>query len=327
MSRLRKILPSPLSSSKKFLSETSYANEPYISAMFKLGEYYEGETKPIVNCLKDAGIKVEQKVCLYSMPKVSEYLEGRLSELRSEIKDIEKYERYLEALRLALAKFTPQEDLKDLFYCELDPAWAEKKRKADDILKIPISSLPEEEKEAAKKNLMDVFAEIDVKDIMEKSKAFDFAITTLARNEIEQGQDLGDRLSDPIVRIEVDEEEYKDHKLLKRTFFVDFEKIYELYIDEFSAPLYDELDEDFQDGYSEEFFMIKALGILMKSLVEEPFQGKIDMDAFAERCDLLLESDGDLLDIDATDVAEDIARVLEKNGLIKIKGDKIKWKA
>jgi len=31
-------------------------------------------------------------------------------------------------------------------------------------------------------------------------------------------------------------------------------------------------------------------------------------------------------EIDGTDVAEDIARVLEKNGVIKIKGDMIKWK-
>ena len=71
--------------------------------MFKLGEYCEGETKPIVNYLKDAGIKVEQRACLYAIPDASEYLEGRLSELRGEISDIETYERYLEALKAALA--------------------------------------------------------------------------------------------------------------------------------------------------------------------------------------------------------------------------------
>lgn len=294
--------------------------------MFKLGEYYEDETKPIVSYLKDAGMKVEQKACLYAESDVSTFLEGRFSELRSEIKDIEKYERYLVALKSAIAKHTPEDDLKELFYCELDPAWAEKKRRADEILVTPLSSLPEEEKEAAKEKLMEIFNEIDTKDLVEKSRAFQFAIMTLSRNEIEQGQDLGDRLDDPIVRIEVDEEEYKDHKLLKRTFFVDYEKVYELYIDEFSAPLYDEIDEDFQDEYSMEFFKIKTLGILMETLVKESPPGKIDIEDFADMCEVHLESNGSFLEIDATDVAEDIAKVLEKNGVVKVKGNTIKWK-
>jgi hypothetical protein len=51
------------------------------------------------------------------------------------------------------------------------------------------------------------------------------------------------------------------------------------------------------------------------------------MDVFAERCDLELEREGNIVSIDGTNVAEEIARVLEKNGVIKIKGDMIKWKA
>ncbi len=98
--------------------------------MFKLGEYYEGETKPIVNYLKDARIKVEQKISLCAITDSSDFLEGRLSELRGEMKDIETYERYLEALKAALAKGATPDDLRDRFYCELDPVWAEKKRQA-----------------------------------------------------------------------------------------------------------------------------------------------------------------------------------------------------
>jgi hypothetical protein len=119
--------------------------------MFKLGEYCEGETKPIVNYLKDAGIKVEQRACLYAIPEASEYLEGRLSELRGEISDIETYERYLEALKAALAQGATPDDLRDRFYCELDPVWAEKKRQAEEILKNPSAALSDEENEAAKK--------------------------------------------------------------------------------------------------------------------------------------------------------------------------------
>jgi hypothetical protein len=293
--------------------------------MFKLGEYYEGETKPIVNYLKDAGIKVEQKISLYAILDDSDYLEGRLSELRGEIKDIEIYERYLVALRAALAKSATPDDVRDQFYSELDPVWAEKKRQAEDILTNP-SALSDEEKEVARKKLMEIMDEINTKDAVEMAKAFDFAMTTLSRNEILPDQDVGDRLADPILRIMIDPEEYNDHKLLRQTFFVDFEKQYELYIDEFSAPLYEELDEEFEDGYPEEYFKIRALGILMKDLAEEASPGKIDMESFAERCDLELENKGNIISIDGTDVAEEIARVLEKNGVIKVKGDMIKWR-
>lgn len=293
--------------------------------MFKLGEYDEGEIKPIVNYLRDAGIKVEQKTSLYAIPDTEEYLDGRLSELRGEIKDIETYERYLEALRTALAKGATPDDLRDKFYYELDPVWAEKKRQVEEIFKNP-SDLSNEEKEAAKKRLDEVMGEIKVDDVVKMSKAYNFAITTLSRNEIEPDQYVGDRLADPILRIEVNPKEYEGHKLLRRTLFVDLEKQYELYIDEFSAPLFDDIDEEFEDSYPEEFFNIRALGILIKYLVERSPKSKIDMDAFAERCELELENEGNILEIDGTDVAGDIARVLEKNGVIKIKGDMIKWK-
>lgn len=294
--------------------------------MFKLGEYYEGETKPIVNYLKDAGIKVEQKISLYAIPDASDYLEGRLSELRGEIKDIETYERYLEALRAALAKGATPDDVRDQFYCELDPVWAEKKRQAEELLKNPSAALSDEENEAARKKLIEIMNEINVEDAVEMAKAFDFAVTTLSRNEIEPDQEVSDRLADPILRIQINPEEYKDHKLFRQTLFVDFEKQYELYIDEFSAPLYEEIDEEFEDSYPEEYFKIRTLGILIKDLAEEASPGKIDMESFAERCDLELENQGNILAIDGTDVAEEIARVLEKNGVIKVKGDMIKWR-
>jgi hypothetical protein len=204
--------------------------------------------------------------------------------------------------------------------------WAEKKRQAEDILKNPSAALSDEENEAARKKLIEIMNEINVEDAVEMAKAFDFAVTTLSRNEIEPDKEVGDRLADPILRIQINPEEYKDHKLFRQTLFVDFEKQYELYIDEFSAPLYEEIDEEFEDSYPEEYFKIRTLGILIKDLAEEASPGKIDMESFAERCDLELENQGNILAIDGTDVAEEIARVLEKNGVIKVKGDMIKWR-
>lgn len=294
--------------------------------MLKIGEYFEGEEKPVVSYLKDAGMRVEQKAYLFAEMETKDYLEGRLSELRCEIKDIEKHEQYLAALKAALAKGATPDNLRDMLYSELDPVWAEKKREVEEIFKNP-SVLSEEENETEKKRLSELMDEIKMDDILKMAKAYNFAVTTLQRNDIEFGQFVGDRLNDPILRIEVDPEDCKGHNQLRQTLFVDLWKNYELYIDEFSAPLYDELDEDFEDGYPEEYFKIRAMGILIKSLVEKPFPGKIDMESFADRCELELEKDGNILAIDGINVAEDIAKVLEKNGLVKIKGDMIKWKA
>ncbi len=293
--------------------------------MFKLGEYYEDEAKPIMNYLKDAGMKVEQKIYLNAETDTLEYLEGRLSELRGQIKDIENYERYLTALKTVLAKGATPDDIRDKFYSELDPTFAEKERQVGEIFENP-SALSDEEKEAARKKLDVLMSEIKVDKVLEMSKAYDFAITTLSRNKIGPGQEAGSRLDDPILRIRVNPEEYEGNELLKQTLFVDLEKQYELYIDEFSAPLFDEIDEEFEDSYPEEFLKIRSLGILIRHLAEEASPGKIDMDAFAERCDLELDTGGNILSIDGMEVAEEIARVLEKNGVIKIKGDMIKWK-
>jgi len=74
---------------------------------------------------------------------------------------------------------------------------------------------------------------------------------------------------------------------------------------------------------------IAALGLLIEELVENPSEGKIDMESFAdERCVLEFQmgKEGTSMTIDASWAAEEIAKVLEKNDVIKIKGDTIKWK-
>ena len=47
---------------------------------------------------------------------------------------------------------------------------------------------------------------------------------------------------------------------------------------------------------------------------------------FRERCEFEMENNGDLLEIDGSRAAEELARSLEKNGIIKVKGDSVKWK-
>jgi len=53
----------------------------------------------------------------------------------------------------------------------------------------------------------------------------------------------------------------------------------------------------------------------------------MDMEAFRERCEFKMENNkGDLLEIDGSVAAEELAISLEKNGIIKVKGDSVKWK-
>lgn len=49
---------------------------------------------------------------------------------------------------------------------------------------------------------------------------------------------------------------------------------------------------------------------------------------FAEECSLHLEDEGSDLFVDGEDVAEELAGMLEKSGIVKWKGDtKLKWKS
>jgi hypothetical protein len=107
---------------------------------------------------------------------------------------------------------------------------------------------------------------------------------------------------------------------------VDLEKMYEVNIDESSSALFRDIDEDFQENYYQEYQLITALGLVVEDLLECPEKGKMDIEDFAERCILDVGSRF-TMSVDASLVAEEIARSLEKRGMLKIKGNTIKWKA
>ena len=52
--------------------------------MFMLGEFDVYEAKDIADCLKDAGMKVDIRTFTSSNLEVFHYLEGRMSELKTE---------------------------------------------------------------------------------------------------------------------------------------------------------------------------------------------------------------------------------------------------
>jgi len=287
--------------------------------MFKLGEYCEEDLKPLVSYLKDAGFRVDMRPSLGAWKDSAIFLEGRLGEIRGLVEDIEKYERYLTALKSALSSGAIREDFKDRFMAEIDPSLKE----IDELrMKFLDSSVePSDEDKQKMDNSLEKLAEWVM--------AFDFAENTLSVNEIEIGKDVGEKLNDPILRIRVSPGKYgPDQEYLKRYIEIVVEKVYDVYVDEFSTPLFRDIDEGFKVEYYEEYLKILGMGLLIDDMVEDPSQGKIDLRSFSDRCRLELGGDKRLtMAIDASDVAEEIAKVLEKNGVIKIKGTTIKWKA
>ncbi len=288
--------------------------------MFKLGEYYEDDARDIADYLRDAGMKVDIRTFTAGQLELSHYLEGRMSELKGEIDEEEykRYVRYLDALRKVLAEGATPENFRERFQLEIDPEVDEKRKQFCEIIG---GSLSEEEREAIKQNSPELMS-----DLLRVSNAESFIDTVLERNKIQIGEIIGDRLDDPILRILADsEEDEEENKLVRTTTVFTVEPIAEVYVDEFSTILSEEVDEDFGEEYQDEYAQLVFLGKLITDLTESS-PGKMDMEAFSKRCEFHMENDGNLLEIDGGRAAEELARSLEKNGIIKMKGDSIKWK-
>jgi hypothetical protein len=292
--------------------------EVIANAMFKLGEYYEDEARDIADHLKDAGMKVDIRTFTDGRLELIHYLEGRMSELKGEIdeKEYERFARYLDALRKVMAEGATAEDFRERLQLELDPQVNEKRKLFCEIME---GSLSQEEREAKRQNSTGLMA-----DLLDVSNAESFIDTVLERNEIQIGEVVGSRLDDPILRIFADKKDY-ENKLARTTTIFAVEPRAEVYVDEYSSILSEEMDEEFEDEYQEEYTRLVFLGKLISDLTE-PSSGKIDIESFRERCEFQMENNGDLLEIDGSRAAAEIARSMEKNGIIKVKGESVKWR-
>ncbi len=122
-------------------------------------------------------------------------------------------------------------------------------------------------------------------DLLEMSNAESFVDTTLERNEIKIGEEVGGRLDDPIIRIFADEVENDESKLARTITVFTVEPRAEVYVDEFSALFSEDIEDEFKDEYDdEEYTCLVFLGKLISELIE-PSSGKIDMETFSERCE------------------------------------------
>ena len=288
--------------------------------MFLLGEYYEDEAREIADRLKDVGMKVDIRMVTTSYLDVEHFLEGRMSQLKGKLEeeDYARYERYLAVLRKVLSEGAGPDDLPERIEMEMDPQIDEKKKQLAEELLFNID-LTEEELQAKNESLSGI-----KKDVLDVYNAESFIDLLVDRNDIQVGDDMASKLEDPIIRVIArNEEEETDLSCMTISFSLEPKAL--VFVDEFSSLLAEELGEDFEEEYENEFQQLFFLGKLISDL-KEPSSEKMDMESFRNRCQFAMERKKDILEIDGSEAAEELARSLEKSGVIKVKGDSIKWK-
>lgn len=289
--------------------------------MFYLGEYDEETAKEIKSYLDKAGLKAETRSCLVMDEETTYSIKDKLSAIKELIEDSDRFDGYLVALKSVLPQATP-ENFGELFLKELDPLMMEKRDKILAISENP-GCLPPEEEESLK------FGSDEwMNNALYIARASTFADMILTLNGIKIGEPLENKLEDPVIEITVDPEDYEDRQEQMKC-DIDFylEKSVNIFVDEFTTPLASDLNDKFWDEYPTEAQRLKSLGLLIEKLATSPTSRKMDFAQFAEECTMTLEDEGDVLNVYGEEVAEELARVLEKSGVVKWKGDMLKWKS
>ncbi len=288
--------------------------------MFKLGEYGEVEASEIADHLKRAGLRVDLKPSISAFAETAAYMEGRASQLRERVDEFGIYDRYMEAIKAALAEGVEAEAFTDRYLSLLDPTWRGKMDEIASLLKDGSVTPADGESDQEMMNR--------TVELLEKLEALQFLDAALELNEVE-GPPGGDLGADPLIRIAVDPEESDvEDDLLKSVLAGRLEKIVEVRLDEMTTPMLKNVGDEFAEEFAEEYYKIFAMAMTVERLLSPPEDSnKIDLDDFRES--LVFEEDMEdfVLMVDGTEVAEELARTLKKEGVIKIKGDRIAWKS
>ena len=289
--------------------------------MFLLGEYYEDEAREIADRLKDVGMKVDIRMVTTSYLDVEHFLEGRMSELKGILdeEDYARYKRYLAVLRKVISEGAGPEDLLGRIEMEMDPQIDDKRNQLAEAF-FSDEDLTEEERQAKGESLSCI-----KEDVLDVYKAISFIDLLIDRNDIKVEDDIASKLDDPIIRVIDDNYDEEESDLARMTISFSLEPKALVFVDELSSLLAEKLDEDFEQEYENEFQRLFFLGKLFSEL-EEPSPEKMDMESFRNKCQFAMEKKGDIIEIDGSEAAEELARSLEKSGIIKVKGDSIKWK-
>ncbi|MCX8206890.1 MAG: hypothetical protein N3G75_03555 [Methanothrix sp.] len=325
--------------------------------MFKLGEYDELTAKDLADRLREMKIRVDIRPSIVADLKIRPVLQGRFSELKNEIEDertLKKYEHYLEALRKTFAEKPAPEEFYKRYQTYAVPQWVKiaeriealmtEIRRAEAATKETSSEVspheaaqgpPEkpspdesahEETSPEAAGTSDEVEDVDYDILIDNKAAAEFLEWVFSLNKLEIDEDPGDKLNDPIIAIPVMADDYSEHPMRRTNIHVNLEKAYDLYIDEWSAFTCEDPDKDFFDEFQNEAIEILAINAILRNLTDVPPSGKVDMESFVRMCGVYMEMESGIFNIDAYGVAEDLAKILEKNGVVKIKGDTIRWK-
>nr|WP_324302690.1 hypothetical protein [Methanothrix sp.] len=325
------------------------------AGMFKLGEYDDVTAKDLADRLREMRIRVDIRPSIVADLKITPVLQGRFSELKSEIKDeelLKKYEHYLESVRKTFAEKPAPEEFYKRYLTHAVPEWVKIAEKIEaavgEIISpeeasgetsstVPSQEAPSEPSEETLQeeesheesipedaSISDEGADLDI--LIDKKAAAEFLSRVFSLNELEVDEDPGDKLDDPIVAIPVVANDYLQHPMLRTNIYVNLEKAHDIYIDEWSVLTCEDPDEDFFDEYQHEAIEIIAIHGILNNLTDMPPSGKMDMESFVRKCGAYMDMESGIFEVDAYNVAEDLARILEKNGVVKIKGDTIRWK-
>lgn len=319
--------------------------------MFYLGEYDENTAKEIKKYLDEADIKAELKPCLVIDEDTTYYFEDKITTIREALgTEDEKIGRYIAAIKLILPQATA-ENFEDLFITELYPDIAEKRAKilalaTSSETSVATESIPETS--AATENIPESSAAVESspdsaiaeeKDAPEfdqdewldiswkTSHAITFAKMILHKNDLKPGEQVDGKLDDPVIEVIVDPEDYEtrpEHLKCDIEFYIS--KSITVFVDELTTPLAGDMKEEFWDEYPSEAQRIKILGLMIEKLAKAPSSRKMSFDDFTEECSLSFDDEDSTLSVDGTDVSEELAKVLEKGGFLKRKGDRIKWR-
>jgi hypothetical protein len=293
--------------------------------MIKLGDYGEDEARKLITDLSKAKIKYDTRIHFTIDHIKTDCLEGRFSELKEVLKDTQKIEQTLNILKTVLGQRPEPDKFRDLFLKEYNPLRENEKNQMVEILS-KVSGNFKALDENDKNRVSQIFLKAS-----DDEQSYYEATSVLHRNKIEIGEEIAGRLDDPIVRATRNLKELglkRDHPLVRQTVIISAQKEVEVFIDEFSTvlALKGDFDASFFDRFPVECSKISVLGSLLNELANRPSFRKMSMDEFTEKCAKEFDNSGNLIIANFQDYAADLARILEKNGLVKVKGNSIKWK-
>jgi len=319
--------------------------------MFYLGEYDEETAKDIKDYLDEADLKVETRSCLVMDNDTTFTIKDKLSVIKELMEEgSEEYGRYISVLKSVLSRATP-ENFDEAFLKELDPQMVETRDKIlalskahglqdeasqdqeSQIQEAKDQESPDQEVQdldgptAEREEALEFISDEWLDNALSISKARSFARMVIDLNGIKIGEPVDNKLDDPVIEITIDPDDFEtcpEQAKCNVDFYLD--KTVVIFVDEFTAPLAGDLDEEFWDEYPSEAQRLKSLGLLIEKLAMSPSSRKMDFAEFVEECNISLEDDGSVLNVYGDDVADYLARTLEKSGVLKRKGDRLKWK-